>query len=97
MKADSQARNTSRARQTAPTFQQSLSKAAAMMNSPKIRVTLIMPKSLDTNVELFCHVSGRKKLDVISTAVAEFLEKNGVAEPYTDQTPQLHQLLRGQA
>jgi hypothetical protein len=80
---------------TGNSFHAALPKAAAMMNAPKIRVTLVMPKPLDSNVELFCHVSGRKKLDVVSTAIADFLERNGVADPYRDQTAKIDQLLKG--
>ena len=66
------------------------------LESKRARVTLIINRALDQNVELLCLVKGEKKVDVVQDAIREYLKKNGVANPDLDQTKNVEGLLSKQ-
>ena len=68
---------------------------ASSLDSKRARVTLILNRALDQNVELLCLVRGEKKVDVVQEAIRDYLKKHGVTNPDLDQTNNLKGLLTG--
>ena len=66
--------------------------AGPLSTSARARVTLIMTKALDTNIELYCLATGRKKTAVIMTALNEFFERHRI-DPSRDRSAEIHSLL----
>jgi hypothetical protein len=64
------------------------------LESKRARVTLIINRALDQNVELLCLVRGEKKADVVQNAIRDYLLKNGVANPDLDQKKNVEGLLK---
>lgn len=46
--------------------------------SERTRITLMMSTALDRNIELYAIASGRKKTEVVLTALSEFLKDEGI-------------------
>lgn len=48
----------------------------------KVRITLVLPKSLDQNLKLFACASGKLQSEVLIDALSDFLARQGF-EPHT--------------
>jgi len=44
----------------------------------KVHVTLLIPETLDKNIEAYALMKDRSKTDIIIEALREFLHKNGI-------------------
>jgi len=51
-----------------------------------------MSQALDDSIEMYCIATGRKKTEVVMTALKEFLERNNI-DPFLDRRAQLEGLL----
>ncbi|MGA2134403.1 MAG: hypothetical protein ABSH50_19090 [Bryobacteraceae bacterium] len=65
--------------------------------SRRARVTFLLPEALDRNLEMYCISFGKKKSDVAQKAFVEFLKKEGIAAPGTDQSEAVQLALKGKA
>ncbi len=44
----------------------------------RVRTTVVLPKNLDQNIEAFCIMRGVGKAEVITNALCDFLQREGL-------------------